>query len=193
MGDENRARGDDVPAHIQEARDRLRRSRTVAWIGWLALLTAAWLPWWSVTVRRSDGVELGTAVHLFLSEDLVRGGMTVLTGILVAAAALVVFVRLAGSSWRHEPPAWRRDLWVAAAVVAAALLSAFFWPAATQGPAEGPDFFDRYTIEGGNDVPGQEVRALPGLGWWLAVAAAATLAAAAWVARPPRDRGTRAG
>jgi hypothetical protein len=144
----------------------------------LLALTALLLPWWRVawddglTTARDD-------VAPFRPEPpLTTEWGPWLTGALAAAAALLLFIRVAGGSRTHEPHAWRRDLAVAAGLLAAAVLSCLLWPAAV------PSFWGgrTYALEDGSG-PATTETAMPGLGWWLALLATLAAAVAAWGAR----------
>ncbi|MGB0652946.1 MAG: hypothetical protein ACPGQL_07075 [Thermoplasmatota archaeon] len=139
----------------------------------LLLLTSFWLPWWVVTVDQDGDVLDREGHHLFRDGAPVADhSYAIATGVVVAAAAAVLFVRVAADSRHHEPPKWRRDLWLAAALTLVAAASTSLWP------TDVPRFWHQYTVAGG-----QQVTALPGIGWWLAVVSAGLLAGAAWWAR----------
>lgn len=102
-----------------------------------------------------------------------------LTGGLLAAAAALLAVRLAGRSWWYEPRVWRRDLFVASGLAAAAVASTLLWPQSV------PYFWGSRTAVHNETAQVFTESGLPGLGWWLAVLAAAALAVAAGLARVP--------
>ncbi len=152
--------------------------KRLAVAAFLLALTALWLPWWRVawddgaTVLRDD-------VSAFRPEPpLTTEWGPWLTGVLAAGAVLLLFVRLAAGSRTHEPPAWRRDLAVSAGLLAAAALSCLLWP------QEVPSFWGgrTYALQDGTG-PATTETAMPGLGWWLALLAAALAGLASWSAR----------
>jgi hypothetical protein len=153
----------------------MRPDRALAIAAFLAAVTALWLPWWGVAI--DDGTTEGRDdVRAFRPEPpLTTAFGPWLTGLLAAAAVVLLFVRVAGDSHAHEPASWRRDLLVAAGLLAAAALSCLLWP------ADVPSFWGGRTYDAGG-VRNVET-ALPGLGWWLAWAAALLSAGAWWKAR----------
>lgn len=154
-----------------------------AFTAFLLALTALWLPWWRVSW--DDGATVvHDGVSAFRPEPLTTAWGPWLTGALAAAAALLLFVRLAAGSRTHEPKAWRRDLAVAAGLLLAAVLSCLLWPAAETVPS----FWGGRTYSAGNATgPSVTETAMPGLGWWLALLAAALLGVAAWTASTSSD------
>lgn len=153
----------------------MRSDRALAIAAFLLVVTALWLPWWSRSL--DDGTTEGRDdVRAFRPQPpLTTSFGPWLTGGLAAAAALLLAVRVAGDSHEHEPASWRRDLLVAAGLVAAAALSCLLWP------ADVPSFWGGRTYDAG----GVEVveTAMPGLGWWVAWVAALLALAAWWQAR----------
>lgn len=147
----------------------------------LFVVTSLWLPWWRITLT-VEGAEGGlvTDTHLWNgSAPEANGWATIVTGILVVAALLVLFVRLAARSFRMEPPAWRRDLTAVVFILVLALASTLLWP------AEFPSFWGgRTTVYEDGSFPPTTETAMPALGWWMAVLAGACAAVARWMARP---------
>lgn len=156
-----------------------------AFTAFLLALTALWLPWWRVSW--DDGATVvRDGVSAFRPEPLTTSWGPWLTGVLAAAAALLLFVRLAAGSRTQEPAAWRRDLAVAAGLLAAAALSCLLWPAAEAVPS----FWGGRTYAADNATgPSITETAMPGLGWWLSLLAAILLAIAAWTARKQAAEG----
>lgn len=169
--------GDD-PTHEPA---RLTRSRPVAFAAFLLTLTSLLLAWWRVTWD-AGGPSVPDDVRPFRPEPpLTTEWGPWLTGGLVVVAAMLLFVRIAARSERHEPPLWRRDLAVAAVLLAAALASALLWPAEVPSFWGGRTYTDNLT----DGEPTTEV-ASPGLGWWTALVAMLLLLLARRLARPPR-------
>lgn len=155
------------------------RSRPLAWAGFLLTVTSALVAWWRVSWS-SGGAAIRDDVRLFRPEPpLTTAWGPWLTGALVAAAALLLFVRLAARSDRYEPPAWRRDLGVAALLLAVALASALLWP------SDVPAFWGGRTYTADNVTTEVMETAMPGLGWWVALVAAVLLASGWRMAKPP--------
>lgn len=160
----------------------MRADRALALAAFFLLVTALLLPWWRLTV--DDGT---TASRLEVRAFRPSVPATTewgpwLTGVLAAATAGLLFVRLAGNSHVHEPASWRRDLAMGAALAFAAAASCLLWP------AEVPSFWGGRTYtDPGTGVSNVET-ATPGLGWWVALLAAALLAMASWRARRRGDR-----
>ena len=151
-----------------------RPDRTLAFLAFLLAVTALLLPWWRVTW--DDGaVELRDDVRAFRPEEpLTTSWAPWLTGGVAAAAVLLLFLRVAADSHLHEPRVWRRDLGVSAGLLLLAAASCLLWPAAI------PSFWGGRTYtDGGVSVV---ETAMPGLGWWLAIAAGLLAALAFWKA-----------
>ncbi len=166
----------------------MRADRALAVVAFLLVVTALLLPWWRVTL--DDGsIAYRIDFRPFQpQEPWTTGWAPWLTGILAAAAGLVLFVRLAASSHLHEPSSWRRDLIVAAVLLAAAVTSCLLWPEIV------PSFWGGRTYVVENTTgPATTETAMPGLGWWLALVAAALLALASWNARRWADASTADG
>jgi hypothetical protein len=159
---------------------RLRRSRTLAAAGFILLATSALLPWW--TVRLTEDGQLTDRVDLQLWDrhTIARTALQWASGILVAAALLALFVRIAAGSWRHEPPSWRRDLALALAAVAVALVLAWLWPTGD------PRFWDTTTaaVDGVRLVE----KSRPGLGWWSGMGTAVLLGLSRLAASPTTEK-----
>jgi hypothetical protein len=157
-------------------------SRRLAIAAFLLAGTSVLLAWWRVTWA-SGGSAIRDDVRLFRAEEpLTTAWGPWLTGAFVAAALLILFVRIAARSERYEPPVWRRDLLVAAGLLALALASCLLWP------AEVPAFWGGRTYTADNVTTEVTETAMPGLGWWVA-ALATGLAALSWrVARPATEK-----
>jgi hypothetical protein len=156
----------------------LPSDRFFAFVAFLLLVTALLLPWWLITL--DDGTtEARGEFHAFRpQEPWTTSFGPWLTGILAGAAVALLFVRLAAGSHLHEPASWRRDLAVAAGLVAAAVASCLLWPAAV------PWFWgDRTHVDPEGIGPATTESAMPGLGWWLALLALALTGLAAWKTR----------
>lgn len=169
-------------------RGPLNPDKKLAVAAFLLALTALWLPWWRVAWDDGSTV-LRDGVSAFRPEPpLTTEWGPWLTGALAAAAALLLFVRLAAGSRVHEPAAWRRDLAVAAGLLAAAAASCLLWPAGV------PSFWGGRTYSLANATgPATTETAMPALGWWLAVLAAVLAGLASWSARrqaPSADAST---
>lgn len=160
----------------------LAASRRLAITGFLLAVTSLLLAWWRVAWT-SGGPALRDDVRVFRPEEpLTTSWGPWLTGILVVAALVLLFVRIAGRSERHEPPAWRRDLGIGAALMAAALLSCLLWPSGV------PAFWGSRTYTADNVTTEVTETAMPGLGWWVAVAAILLLAGARLACRPTTQK-----
>ncbi|MGB1585512.1 MAG: hypothetical protein ACPHID_00510 [Thermoplasmatota archaeon] len=145
----------------------LRRARGWVGAGFIFIVTSIWLDWWQVRYGDDAGnVYDKTGVGPFRFDDIVAHDWGPwLAGFLVAGAAAILFVRLAGRSWLYEPPAWQRDLLIAAALVVVALISTGWWH--TSDPLwDGFWGTTRFTPNGTALVG--EVATRPGLGWWTA-------------------------
>jgi hypothetical protein len=166
----------------------MRADRAWAFVAFLLTATALLLPWWRLAYE-ADGVGSVEDFRTFRPrEPATTTWGPWLTGVLAAAAAGLLFVRLAADSHEHEPASWRRDLVVACALLAAALLSCLLWPADVPWFWGGRTYHDP-AIEG----PPTTETAMPGLGWWVAVAALAAAALASWKARRAADGSTDGG
>ena len=134
-------------------------------IGFLLLATSLLLPWWVVTNEVADGTAVSESLWTRGSE--VQAGWTWVTLALAGAALLLLFVRVAAGSWRHEPASWRRDLAIALLLALGALGSAWMWP--RDLPFWGTLDFTlddmRFVLVG-----------RPGIGWWLAALASLLVA-----------------
>lgn len=154
-----------------------RADRAFAFLAFLLAVTALLLPWWRVAWESdaAEGAEVRDDVRAFRPEEpLTTSWAPWLTGLLAAAAAGLLFLRVAADSHRHEPATWRRDLGVAAGLLLLACASCLLWP------AEVPSFWGGRTYtDGGVSVT---ETAMPGLGWWVALVAAALAALAFWKA-----------
>ncbi|MEK6974886.1 MAG: hypothetical protein AABY18_00925 [Candidatus Thermoplasmatota archaeon] len=162
---------------------RLLASRRLAIAAFLLAATSLLLAWWRVTWS-SGASALRDDVRLFRPEEpLTTAWGPWLTGAVVAVTLVLLFVRIAARSDRHEPTTWRRDLGVAVVLLALALASCMLWP------ADVPSFWGGRTYEG-NITAGEPVTetAMPGLGWWVALTAALLLGGARLVARPTTDK-----
>lgn len=174
------AAGDEAP----EAPLRLRRAGFTAGAAFLLLATALLLPWWVVS-NQVGGLSTGlAAVYPFgASQAFVHPEAKLVTGLLVAAALALLFLRVASRAWAHEARVWRRDLAVSMLLVLLALASGMFWPLAE---AQVPFWGGRtYLLDNGTGAQ-LTVAANPGLGWWLALLAGLLLAGAWWASRRTR-------
>lgn len=148
-------------------------SRPLAIVALLAAVTSFWLPWWRLTYADTQPYSVTDAGLFRASEATTAWGPTA-SGVLMAAACGLLFLRLAARSWFHEPPVWRRDLAIAAGLAAAGVLLAIAWPEAV------PHFWGGRTFE--DEAAGARFTetAMPVLGWWCGVVAALSAAAAWW-------------
>ena len=107
----------------EEATPGLRRARGWAVVALLLWITALLSDWWQVRFQDTVGntYDQRAAGPFQPDEVIVQAWGPWLAGFLVAAACLVLFVRVAGRSWLYEPPAWQRDLVVALAWLPARL------------------------------------------------------------------------
>lgn len=166
----------------EDASDGLRHSRGWAIAALLLLLTSVWLPWWLVRFQDAFGGTVDeAATSLWRPGQFSHAWGPWVSGFLIAVAALVLFVRVAGKSWLHEPREWRRDIGVAALATGAALVLAGTWPKTAEAVIGGFWSNVDFTVNGTKDS--FVVATLPGLGWWSAVLAAVCLSAAWWVCR----------
>lgn len=161
------------------AQRRLALSRRLAIPAFLLGVTSLLLPWWRVAWS-SGGAAIRDDVRAFRPEEpLTNAWGPWATGALVVVALALLFVRIAGRSDKHEPASWRRDLGLAAGLVAAALASCLAWPAGV------PAFWGGRTYMAENVTTEVTETAMPGLGWWVAALAAALLSVGWWAARAP--------
>lgn len=152
----------------------LRRSRRLAIVAFLLAATSVLLAWWRVTWS-SGGPAIRDDVRLFRPEEpLTTSWGPWLTGALVAATLLLLFVRIAARSEKYEPGVWRRDLLVATVLLVAALASCLLWP------AEVPSFWGGRTYTAENVTTTVDEMAMPGLGWWVALTTVVLLVLARW-------------
>ena len=159
-----------------------RGPRVLAPLAFLLLVTSVWLPWWGVRNEVAGEGRTAVAVRLFQDHPEVVHGLTLTSGVLVAAGVLLLFVRTAGKSWHYEPRSYRRDLFVAFGLVAAGLLLTVYWP-----EAHGFWSTRAYEVEADNGTLVYYEKALPLGGWWIAAVGAVCVGAAAvwaYVARP---------
>lgn len=153
-------------------------SRPLAIGAFLLAVTSLLLPWWRVT-HAAEGLSLRDDVWAFRPESpLTTTWGPWVTGALVVAAALLLFVRIAGRSQRYEPAVWRRDLLVAGVVMAMACASALLWP------SEVPSFWGGRTYAVENVTTQVTETTMPVLGWWVALLGAALLVLAWRGAKP---------
>jgi hypothetical protein len=160
----------------------LRADRTLAFVAFLLVVTALLLPWWRVTIDDGSIAYQYDFRPFRPVEPWTTSWAPWLTGALAAAAALVLFVRLAAGSHLHEPASWRRELILAAVLVTAAVLSCLLWPEAV------PSFWGGRSYHYANTTgPDTTETAMPGLGWWLALVGAILVAVAFWKSRQRAD------
>lgn len=171
----------DEPSEL-EVPVALRRSKTAAWAAFLAAVTSLLMPWWLIR-----GVQAGTVfdevqIGVFSPDAAYsHAWLPYATGGLVLLAAGWMFVRIAGRSHLYEPDVWRRDLWIQAGIIAAALLSTQFWPQGEVGAFfETARFADNGTFTGTEQF---ERVAMAGLGFWSAALSLLCLLAAGLLAR----------
>ena len=150
------------------------RSRLLVLLAALLLVPSLLLPWWGVHYS-AGGEGALDGVRPFSSHPLTRTPAVIASGVLALAALVLLFVRTAGQSWIHEPRAYVRDLWVATALVAAAVLLVPLWPVSHP-------FWSVESYAGVHTTGSFRESALPRAGWWLAMAAAGLLGAAARLA-----------
>ncbi len=178
---------EETPAGAAQAAEEptlapARTGRALAIVAFLLAVTSLWLAWWRVTWS-TGGAALRDDVRLFRPEEpLTTPWGPWATGLLALAALALLFVRIAARSERHEPPSWRRDLSVAGGLLLAAVGSCLLWP------ADVPAFWGGRTYAAQNVTTEVTETAMPGLGWWLALLAAALLLLARWTARPTTDK-----
>lgn len=173
---------DDRP--VEDAPTPFRRSRNLAVAALLLFVTAAWLPWWTLTFRTGGvGTVSGRVpVKLFGPVPDVTTIMPHATGILLVLLAGWVFVRIAGRSIVYEPETWRRDVFLQAGAAVLVLASVGAWPTREFG------------FWGGRDLGNETVQVIvqqtwmPALGFWVATIATSLLVAAAWVIRSSGSR-----
>lgn len=155
---------DDEP----EGTPPLRSANRLAVAAFLLAATSLLLPWWALQASLGGVTgELVPAIGLWgPNPEVAEPAMVWLTVGLLAAALLLLFVRVAAASWRHEPAAFRRDLLIAGALLGLACASVWFWP------VEFPFWGTRaYT----DNITGDPTNVIgsPAFGWWLAAIAAA--------------------
>jgi hypothetical protein len=170
---------DDAPAP-PGARSSARWAIATFLVG--TTLLAIPFSWWRVTytVENLEGADVADTRLWSGAEPMAHPWATILTGCLLAAAMLLLFVRLAARSFRLEPAAWRRDVAVATLLLVATLASTLLWP------ADVPTFWGgrTYTIDDPGWTGGAVTEvAMPVWGWWFAVVATACAAVAWWKAR----------
>lgn len=166
----------------------MRPDRVFAFVAFLLAATALLLPWWHFAIDDGSFADSHAFRPFRPVEPWTTSWAPWLTGLLVGAALLLLFVRLAANSHEHEPAPWRRDLAVATGLLAAAVASALLWPDAV------PSFWGGRTYHQENVTgPDTTETAMPGLGWWTALLAAALAGLAAWKARRVPDESTLPG
>ena len=150
-------------------------ARPLAVVALLLLMTSFWLPWWVVQYESDTLPSSQEEFFLFRPDDDYTTWAPIVTGIITVAAGGLMFVRVAGRSWEHEPHAWRRDLGVAGVVLGMAFLTTLWWPKAV------PYFWGARAFHLQDASFTEE--ALPGLGWWCALASLVTVSLASVVTR----------
>ena len=166
---------------VQEPVDGSRASRRLSLAAFILLVSSLVLPWWTIDYRGPDGRSYTEDnVYALRPHEAARDVPVAASGGLTVAAGLLLMFRRAAQSWHHEPPSWRRDLWVCAAMLGAGTALAVGWPASDVAFWDAQD----YEVDG----LGYSLVAGPGVGWYLAALAAGLLATAAWTTRATRTR-----
>lgn len=162
-----------------EGTPALRRANRFAIAAFLAAVTSLLLPWWGLTASLGDvSGDLVPAIRLWSADPQVAHPWAVwLSTGLVVAACVLLFVRVAGASWRHEPVSFRRDVALAAIFLVASCAAAWLWP------VEFPFWGMRTYTDNVTGDP-SVVTGSPLLGWWMAVVAACLAVASRAVAKP---------
>lgn len=152
---------------------RARRAAFLAGAAMLLQVTALFFDWW-VATNHTYGFTVGFG--LWSASEELRPHAQAGTLLLAIASIPLLFIRVAARSIEHEPPAWRRDVAIAAGLMAAALASCWLWP---------PDmpFWGSVTFPSDGGLEEQVVHGRPGLGWWTSLVA---LLLAAWGLRLAR-------
>lgn len=167
-GDALAALGVDEP-HEPEGTPRMRTANRLAVAAFFLVATSLLLPWWALQASQAgvDG-ELVDPVGLWgPNAEVAKPSMVWLTVGALGGALLLLFVRVAAASWRHEPATFRRDVAFAALLLLLACASTWLWP------VEFPFWGTRaYT----DNVTGDPTIVIgsPALGWWLVAVAALT-------------------
>ncbi|MEK6985486.1 MAG: hypothetical protein AABX89_03775 [Candidatus Thermoplasmatota archaeon] len=166
-------------AEAPEGTPPLRRANRFAIAAFLAAVTSLLLPWWGLTASLGDvSGELVPAVRLWGGNPEVAHSWAVwLSTGLVVVAALLLFVRVAAASWRHEPARFRRDAALAAVLLAASCAAAWLWP------VEFPFWGMRTYTDNVTGDP-SVVTGSPLLGWGMAVVAACLAVASRFGTKP---------
>lgn len=154
--------------------DEPRTDRNLAFAALLLLLTAFWLPFWVVRLDDGAGVTTSSFPVFRPFEPVTTTWAPHLTGAVLVITGLVLFVRLAGRSWYHEPAVWVRSLWAGVGSLVVAAATVMFWPASI------PLAIGRRTLRDDEGMVVATETAMPGLAWWLVIAAAVCLGVAAW-------------
>jgi hypothetical protein len=149
-------------------------SPSLAGTALMLLVTAALVPWWVLEWSLGGVLYERLGAFPFRSTAATRPWAPLASGLLLVAAAIPLFLRLAGKEWRYSLPAWRRALAISTLISAAACASLLAWP-------DGDPLWGTRTYETGGATVEQVSR--PGIGWWVAFVALAASAAAWWTAR----------
>lgn len=178
------------PGELPDVPLRHRRSAPLAIAGLLLLVTSLLLPWWTIRYGYAAGqLSLTDSARPFvLDNGMTIRWTTVATGLIAAAACVLLFLRIAGKEWRYNERTWRLTLTVAVLLTAAAFVSALAWP------KEIPAFWgSRSYVPQNVTVPGGMVvaTARPGLGWWIAGVALLCIAAARRLMGPAKNEGSK--
>lgn len=161
---------------------RVRADRVLAFWAFVLALTALWLPWWQASWAAA-GTVVRDPIHPFRPDpQLTTVWGPWASGVLAAVAALLLFVRLAASSHRHEPAAWRRDLVLSAVLLAAAAVLCLLWPSGV------PSFWGGRTYAVNGTGPAVVETEMPALGWWVVLVAALLAGLGRWQAGKPRPQ-----
>ncbi|HUR62484.1 MAG TPA: hypothetical protein VM286_09005 [Candidatus Thermoplasmatota archaeon] len=179
---------DPVGTHADgEAPLRLRRSGLVAGLAFLLLVTSLLLPWWVVSNSVGGSTTPLATVSLFGDpQGIVHAWARWVTLGLILVCTAWLFVRVASKAWQHEPAVWHRDLGACASLGVAALASAMLWPAPID-QVQLPFWGGRSLLLDHGTGEQLTLLANPGLGWFAALAAVATLGLAWSFALAPRQ------
>ncbi len=157
----------------------LRRANWFALLAFVLAATSLITPWWGLNATL-DGVSGDLVEPVWLWDqtgEVARVWAQWLTIALLALAILVLFFRVAASSWRHEPARFRRDMGRSTLVLLAACASCWLWP------VEFPFWGSRSYVDNVTGNPSL-VSGAPHVGWEIAVVAMLAAAVAWWLSKP---------